>query len=1056
MRVAFLSANAAVGDAIGNYLAEQVAFFIDRGADVRVFVASTASLHPAVRPHSALWSGDVSHGDAWDYLTAADLVFAEFGQHHALLDCLPLLAGGRPRIVVDYHGITPGAMWDAQHRGQLDRGARDRGLVWDADFVLGHSRFADRELREPTGFPATRTVRMGYPVDEKAFAPGPPTGDLRQVLGLDPSTKLLLFVGRVAPNKRITVLVEALAEVRDRSPAIHAVIVGDIGDIYRAEAERCRERAAELGVADRLHFLGQVDAEQLRDAYLSADVLVTASIHEGFCLPMMEAMVSGLPVVAARATALPETVGDAGLTFAADDAVDLARQVERVLPIPTVDKAPLPLWGRKDGGRGKHLPRGVAFTPPPSPLPQRERGSQKDAVRLAVVACRYGPEIVGGAETSLRTIAESLHQAGHTLEVFTTGLRSETEWRDELPLGTGEVNGIAVHRFAIDPVNGGISPVSEQEITPETEAAYLSNTLRSTALLDALAERIDSFDAVLVGPYLFGLTFDVARRFADKVLLLPCFHDEPAARLPSLAAAYREVGGILYHSPEEQDFAQADLGINHPRSAVCGTWIDTRVGDAKRGRQRIGNGRFIVYCGRRSPHKNVPLLLDFARRYHQSYPGRFTFAFIGQGDVVIPSEPWARDLGVLADDARRDVVAAADALVQLSERESLSLVALEAWAQGVPVIAHAGCPVLAGQIERSQGGRCVNDYESFAAALDNLWHHPNAWFALGQQGQAFVQSQYGSRDRLAKTVGEAVRNLTVPLVEVMKQRGRERAKLFSREAWREGFAEFVERLLDAPPVPRREEIVIEPRCVERSVSVALSTVPIPVRVHNRGNRPAHAEGPAQVVVGYSIKASGGRQPPECGTNRKTGDLRPPLAAVISPGASAPLTVLVPVPGQPGTYRILLWAEKAATGERLGPQAEVGLTVGYVTDDAPVEALRSALAPAEKLQRLPDDYVDVTTGRFAAVKRWLKQKLLNNFRRAYVDVLSRQQSAFNRHVVAALHELTEWITRLEQDRGRRSADDNWRSRCVAAERHCVALEERVARLEELLRRKEVLS
>src|SRR5207253_416375 len=100
---------------------------------------------------------------------------------------------------------------------------------------------------------------------------------------------------------------------------------------YAPERDRCRERAARCDVADRVHFLGHLDESQLRDAYRDADVLVIPSVHEGFCLPVVEALACGTPVVAARAAALPETVGDAGLTFAADDPADLARQVRRVL-----------------------------------------------------------------------------------------------------------------------------------------------------------------------------------------------------------------------------------------------------------------------------------------------------------------------------------------------------------------------------------------------------------------------------------------------------------------------------------------------------------------------------------------------------------------------------------------------------------------------------------------------------------------------------------------------------------------------------------------------------
>ena len=208
---------------------------------------------------------------------------------------------------------------------------------------------------------------------------------LRPQLGLPANTRLLLFVGRLAPNKRVPVLIEALARLRDQTPPIHGVIVGEGGDAYAAERDRCRERAARLGVTDRLHFLGHVDDGQLRDAYRDADVFVMPSVHEGFCLPVMEALSCGTPVVAARATALPETVGDAGLTFTADAADDLARVLSRILTAP------------------------VAAEPP------------ADRKRIAIVAPRFGDGFVGGAETSLRTLAHSMAAAGHAVEVFTTG-----------------------------------------------------------------------------------------------------------------------------------------------------------------------------------------------------------------------------------------------------------------------------------------------------------------------------------------------------------------------------------------------------------------------------------------------------------------------------------------------------------------------------------------------------------------------------------------------------------------------------------------------------------
>jgi len=78
----------------------------------------------------------------------------------------------------------------------------------------------------------------------------------------------------------------------------------------------------------------------------------------------------------------------------------------------------------------------------------------------------------------------------------------------------------------------------------------------------------------------------------------------------------------------------------------------------------------------------------------------------------------------------------------------------------------------------------------------------------------------------------------------------------------------------------------------------------------------------------------------------------------------------------------------------------------------LDEIRAALVGASRLQQLPDDYIDVTEGRLARWKRWIKRKLLGNFKHAYVDVLSRQQSRFNQQVLTALTELADYCATLE--------------------------------------------
>jgi glycosyltransferase involved in cell wall biosynthesis len=992
MRVALVSFNAKRRDAIGNQVARKLAFFLERGADVRVFVEDDDQAHPDLRGYLRRLSPTNADHESLTFLSQADLVLVEFGHAYDLLNLLPLLAGKKPRIVLDYHGVTPPELWDGHNRQALEQGGRRRGIVWCADAALVHSQFTGRELRGPTGF--ERIIEIGHPVDTTLFSPDMPNPSLHERLRLGQGS-ILLFVGRVAPNKRVQVLVEALARLRARTPPVHAVIIGDTADIYDNEAKRCRELAAGLGVADRVHFLGQVDEEQLRDAYRSASVFVMPSRHEGFGIPVIEAMACGLPVVAARAGALPETVADAGLTFCPDDPEDLARQVERVLDM-------------------KH-----------STVP---RAAKRPRRGIAVVSFRYGSDFAGGAETSLRTIAREMHRAGHGVEVFSTCTRGESDWRNELREGTTDDAGIAVYRFRIDHTDRDRHLEAVRAILTATgpvadvvEAEYLRHTVRSTALVEALARRIGEFDAVIVGPYLFGLTWDVARRFPDKTLLLPCFHDEPMARLRAWLHVYGHVGGILYHSPEEQDFAQTILGLNHPNAVEIGTLVKVDDSTSEDGNQ-AAPGLYLVYCGRYSEQKELPRLIDYARRYHERNPGRFRFVFLGQGHVTIPREPWAQHLGFVREERKQAILKNAAALVQLSRQESLSLVALEAWACGTPVIADAAGAVLAGQLRRSGGGRVVEDFEAFARALDELWDKPDLWRAMGQKGHDYVRSHYASATGFTGRLEGAMGGLQTRLQEQLRHRGLRRAAGFALSAWRERFAEIIEAVLDADPRPYREQVEVTPnQPTLRGVSSG-KTILVSVHVTNRGTHPHVPDGPARTVL--------------CSQVDNSPTVEVALPDLLAPGQTLAAVVPVNLPERPGSYQVTFWAERRTLetewpglslpdpshGIRNSAPATqtstVVLSLGAGDEEvngacAPLlQRANAALTEAHQLQQLPDTYADITQGWLARMKGWLKRKLLNNFKRAYVDVLSRQQTRVNQQLVRSVQELSDCCATLD--------------------------------------------
>src|SRR4051812_38948495 len=179
MRVALLSHSARAGDAVGRQVAAKVAFFRDRGASVRLYVETDRGLAPGLEPFTRRRPDE-------RFLADCDLIVVEYSQYFPALDLLPRLAGGKPRVVFDYHGVTPPALGAANHRDALGRGGRMRGLAAFADAAFAHSRFAARELFDGSGVtPDT----LGYPVDLDVFTPGEPATDLRRTLGLDASAK---------------------------------------------------------------------------------------------------------------------------------------------------------------------------------------------------------------------------------------------------------------------------------------------------------------------------------------------------------------------------------------------------------------------------------------------------------------------------------------------------------------------------------------------------------------------------------------------------------------------------------------------------------------------------------------------------------------------------------------------------------------------------------------------------------------------------------------------------------------------------------------------------
>ncbi|MGH9099908.1 MAG: glycosyltransferase family 4 protein, partial [Acidimicrobiales bacterium] len=242
-----------------------------------------------------------------------------------------LMARDEPTLV-NYHNITPTSLlapWEpavayetSLGRAQLQRLA-SRTLLAVAD-----SRFNELELLD-AGYQRTAVVSLLVDMTRAGPSADPSTARRLAAEKAGGGTDLL-FVGKISPHKAPHDLVKMLSVYRRVfDPRARLRLVGSpLGERYGPALSAF---VHDLGIDDAVDLAGPVDPSVLEAYFRAADVFVCASEHEGFCVPIVEAMGHGVPVVAYASTAVPETVGDAGLLLATKEPLRFATAVHRVM-----------------------------------------------------------------------------------------------------------------------------------------------------------------------------------------------------------------------------------------------------------------------------------------------------------------------------------------------------------------------------------------------------------------------------------------------------------------------------------------------------------------------------------------------------------------------------------------------------------------------------------------------------------------------------------------------------------------------------------------------------
>lgn len=315
-RVHIMTPTLAVGDAVSNDVFGMVRWFRLRNWPADAYAQY---LDPALRGKARPINQYEPHLYARDDL----LIY-----HHSVgwpLG-LALLERTRNRIIYKYHSITPARFfrpYNKQYAYHCITGdCQTRHLMhFRPERLLADSAFNARELIDAGALPAACRVAAPFHAIG-SLDPVPEDEELAERLAGQTN---ILFVGRVVPNKGHLHLIRAFAHYHHEfDPNSRLIIVGKLDTQLAVYMSDLKHEILRQHLADAVHFTGPVTASQLKTFYLHASLFLCASEHEGFCVPLVEAMYYGVPIVAYGSSAVRGTLEPAGLVWDTPDPSVLA------------------------------------------------------------------------------------------------------------------------------------------------------------------------------------------------------------------------------------------------------------------------------------------------------------------------------------------------------------------------------------------------------------------------------------------------------------------------------------------------------------------------------------------------------------------------------------------------------------------------------------------------------------------------------------------------------------------------------------------------------------
>ncbi|MCE9501174.1 MAG: glycosyltransferase family 4 protein [Leptospira sp.] len=370
--------------------------------------------------------------------------------------------------------------------------------------------------------------------------------------------------------------------------------------------------------------------------------------------------------------------------------------------------------------------------------------------RIALVVPRFSEKISGGAEKHAFCFAELL-SVEYEVTVLTTTATDYTTWRNELIAGEKTIGNIRVIRFKSDyernmhsfnKLSGKISKKFPDVSAGEYERWLRSQGPVTSSLVSYIESNSENFELFFFISYLYFPVVKGIQAVKEKSLCLLTLHDEFPAYFPIYKQAYTNEISYTFNTMEEFSLFKRIFSYEPSNYSVIGMNIEPVQLKADLPQT---DSKYILYIGRLDRGKGIDDLINFFIQWKESADSPINLILVGaQNANSIPHNAGIVFAGFVSEEEKIELIRNAMFIVNPSPLESFSIVTMESWNCGTPVLVNAASEVLKWHCIRSNGGLYYSDFDSFCATMNYLCSHPKERDLMGSNGKKYVELNYSN------------------------------------------------------------------------------------------------------------------------------------------------------------------------------------------------------------------------------------------------------------------------------------------------------------------------